>query len=65
MNKTGAPNVEHGMNYSLPAAVARNVSAGGPHVFRAVLHAPDGSLAGDARNSPLCFTDRQPVSCAA
>ena len=63
MNNTGAPNVEHGMNFTLPVSVARNVSSGGPHTFRALVHAPDGSIVGDARNSPLCVTDRKPVPC--
>ena len=65
MNKTGAPNREHGMNFTLPPAVARNVSVGGPHVLRALVHAPDGSTQGDAHRSPQCIVDRNPVACSA
>jgi len=61
MNKTGAPNVEHGFDYTLPEPFATRLLKG-KHTVRALVLAPDGTST-DARNSPVCVSDKNPVRC--
>ena len=61
MNKTGAPNVEHGWDFAVPAPFAARLATG-THTLRAVVTGPDGVEA-DAHKSPACIGDEKPTRC--
>jgi arylsulfatase B len=63
MNKTGAPNVEHGFEWPVPEPYKSNITAGS-HTLRVFVTAPDGTSV-EARRSPYCIGDKQPVRCSA
>ena len=63
MNKTGAPNVEHGFDWEVPEPYAANLTHG-KHELRVFVTAPDGT-ADEARNSPVCIGDEKPMRCTA
>ena len=58
-NKTGAPNVEHGFSWDVPAAYSL---AKGSHVVRVIVIAPDGTVH-EAHQSPTCITNKAPTRC--
>jgi hypothetical protein len=61
LNKTGAPNVEHGFDWAAPPALARALAVG-THTLRVLVTAPDGTTA-DATRSPACIGDGKPTHC--
>jgi arylsulfatase B len=62
MNKTGAPNVEHGFAWPLPPALAKNLSHGA-QVVRALVTGPDGEQT-EVIKSPVCLHDGNVVRCS-
>jgi len=61
MNKTGAPNVEHGFDWVVPEPWASNITRG-KHTVAVLIGAPDGSVV-EARGSPVCIGDKNPTRC--
>ena len=61
LNKTGAPNSQHGFLFMAPLPIAKNMSTGS-QVVHVLVAAPDGSVF-DARKSPVCLYDGNPVKC--
>ena len=63
LNKTGAPNVQHGWDWAVPAPWAGQL-ARGAHTLRAFVLAPSGGWE-EAVNSPRCLADGNPTRCTA
>ena len=63
MNKTGAPNVEHGFAWPVaPPALAANMSRGA-QVVRVLIAPPDGSAPVESQGSPRCYVDGRASRC--
>ncbi len=64
MNKTGAPNLEHGFAWVVtPPALAANMSTGF-QVVSVLVEAPTGQMV-DATGSPKCYHQGQTTKCNA
>jgi arylsulfatase B len=61
LNKTGAPNDEHGFDWPVPDSIAKLLRTG-YHSVKALIIAPDGSI-GNANKSPQCIQNQNPTPC--
>lgn len=61
LNRTGAPNDEHGFDWQVPDGIANGLATG-YHNIQALIIAPDGSIR-NANRSPQCIQKQQPVPC--
>ena len=65
INKTGAPNDEHGFDWPLPAAAVAAINAPGRHRLDVTVLAPPAGPEEPLVNSPRCYASRRLVSCGA